>query len=84
MFDTLAGRCPSPLQNAGVFAAMDKLSKLVEHHPKLHSKLERMLEEVFHELESEVSATERKQKIYLVANQKLILMLELTMLSFYQ
>ena len=50
MFDTLAGSCcPSPLQNAGVFAAMNKLSKLVEHHPKLHSKLERMLEVVFNE-----------------------------------
>ena len=41
---------------------MSKLSKLVEHHPKLYSKLERMLEEAFNELEPEVSAAERKQK----------------------
>lgn len=32
MFDTV-GSCPSPIQNRGVLAAMNKLSKLVEHHP---------------------------------------------------
>ena len=65
MFDTLAGRCPSPAQNGGVFAAMNKLTKLVEHHPEFqHSKLERMLEDTFNTLEPEVSAADRKQKNY--------------------
>jgi hypothetical protein len=56
---------------------MSKLSKLVEHHPKLYSKLERMLEEAFNELEPEVSAAERKQKnedfcpIYGLSNDEL-------------
>ena len=61
MFDTL-GRCPSPLQNGGVFATMNRLAKLVEHHPTIHSRLERMLEDVFNELEPEISSAERKQK----------------------
>ena len=55
--------CPAtPLQNEGVLAAMNKLTQLLEHHPQLHSKLEGMLEGVFNALESEVSATIRKEK----------------------
>jgi len=76
MSDTLGHCCPaSPAQNGGVFAAMNKLSKLVlEHHPLFNSKLERMLEDIFNELEPEVSATVRKEKneescpIYKVSN----------------
>ena len=43
-------------QNEGVLAAMNKLTRLVEHYPQFHSKLEGMLEEVFNTLEPEVSA----------------------------
>ena len=43
-------------QNEGVLAAINKLTRLVEHYPQFHSKLEGMLEEVFNTLEPEVSA----------------------------
>ena len=40
-----------------------KWKRLVEQHPQLHSKLERMLEDVFNTLEPKVSsAAIRKQK----------------------
>ena len=54
---TPSSSCPAPpFQNAGVLAAMNKLTRLVEHYPQFHSKLEGMLEEVFNTLEPEVSA----------------------------
>jgi len=57
--------CPAtttPFQNEGVLEAMNKLTQLVEQHPRLHSKLEGMLEDVFNALEPEVSAAIRKEK----------------------
>lgn len=72
MSDTTFGSCPSPAHNGVVFVAMNKLTKLVEHHPRLHSKLETMLEEVFIK-----PAAIRKQKnedlcpIYKVSNDEL-------------
>jgi len=57
--------CPTtttPFQNEGVLAAMNKLTQLVEQHPRLHSKLEGMLGYFFNTLESEVSAAIRKEK----------------------
>ena len=50
-------------QNEGVLAAVNKLTKLVEGHPQLYSKLERMLQNVCNELELEVSAAVRKQEM---------------------
>jgi hypothetical protein len=45
---TTTPSCPAtPFQNEGVSAAINKLAKLVEHHPRFHSKLEGMLEDVF-------------------------------------
>ena len=76
LLDTLA-RCPSPAQNGGVCTAMNKLSKLVEHRPRLHSKLEKMLEGNFGKLEIEVYADDRKQEnedscpIYKLSNDEL-------------
>ena len=52
---------PSP-QSSGVLAAIKKLTSLVERHPHFHSKLEEMLEDVYDELEPEVSAAIRKEK----------------------
>ena len=58
-----APSCLSPLQTTGVLqTAVNKLTKLVKYHPKLHSRLEEMLKEVFFKLEPEVSAANRKQK----------------------
>ena len=57
--------------------AMNKLSKLVEHRPRLHSKLEKMLEGNFGKLEIEVYADDRKQEnedscpIYKLSNDEL-------------
>ena len=74
--DTI-GQSPSPVQTGGVLAAMNKLTKLVEHHPKLHPKLEKILEDIYNELEPEVTATTRKQKnetscpIYKLSNDAL-------------
>ena len=49
-------------QNEGVLTAVDKLKKLVEGLPRLSSKLEKMLEDLYKELEPEVSADTRKQE----------------------
>ena len=46
----------SPENEQGVQAAVNKLTKLVEGHPDLYSKLERMLEDLYNELEPEVFA----------------------------
>jgi hypothetical protein len=43
-------------QNGGVSSSIDKLAKLVEHHPLFHSRLEGMLKE------PEVSAAIQKEK----------------------
>jgi len=56
---TTTPSCPAtpPFQNnEGVLAAMNKLTQLVEHHPRFQSKLEGMLEDVFKKLEPDVSA----------------------------
>ena len=64
-------------QNEGVLVAVNKLTKLVEGHPQFISKLERMLEGLYNELEPEVSAATRKQKnevscpIYKLPNDEL-------------
>ena len=68
-------------QNRGMSAAVNKLTKLVEGHPRFSSKLERMLEDLYNELEPEVSAATRKQKneescpLYKVSNDELKLIL---------
>jgi len=49
-------------QNEGVLVAVHKLTKLVEDPPPFYSKLESMLEDVYNELEPEVSAATRKEK----------------------
>ena len=75
---TTTPSCPAtPFQNEGVSAAINKLAKLVvEHHPRFHSKLEGMLEDVFNKLEPEVSAAIRKEKnedsclLYKVSNDE--------------
>jgi hypothetical protein len=56
MFDSTPG-CQTT-----VSAAMNRLIKLVERHPQFYSKLEEMLEDVYDELEPEVSAVVRKEK----------------------
>ena len=49
--------CPAtPFQKGGVSSSIDKLAKLVEHHPLFHSRLEGMLKE------PEVSAAIQKEK----------------------
>ena len=64
-------------QNKGVLAAVNKVTKLVEGHPQFNSKLERILEGLYNELEPEVSAATRKQKnevscpIYKLSNDEL-------------
>ncbi len=54
--DDSSGSCP------GVLVAVKQLSKLVEHHPQFHSKLEGMLQDLYNTLEPEVSAAIRKEK----------------------
>ena len=71
MIDSSSGSCP------GVLTAVSKLTKLVEHHPQFHSKLEGMLQDVFNILEPEVSASIQKEKneescpIYKLSNDEL-------------
>ena len=52
--------CPSIFYNEGVLDAVNKLTRLVERHPQIHSKLEGMLKDVFNELEPEVSTAIKK------------------------
>ena len=52
----------SPQNDEGVLVAVNKLTKLVEGHPCFYSKLERMLECLYKELEPEVSAATRQEK----------------------
>jgi hypothetical protein len=47
---------------AEVLSAVSKLTKLVEHHPQFHSKLEGMLQDVYNKLELEVSVSIRKEE----------------------
>jgi hypothetical protein len=54
--DDSSGSCP------GVLVAVKQLSKLVEHHPQFHSKLEGMLQDLYNTLEPEVSAAIRKEE----------------------
>ena len=54
--DDSSGSCP------GVLVAVKQLSKLVEHHPQFHSKLEGMLQDLYNTLEPEVSASIRKEE----------------------
>ena len=42
--------------------AVRKLTKLVQHHPQFHSKLEEMLQDLYSTLEPEVSAVIRKEE----------------------
>jgi hypothetical protein len=45
-----------------VLTAVSKLTKLVEHHPQFHSKLEGMLQDLYNTLEPEVSASIQKEE----------------------
>lgn len=62
----------------GVLAAINKLTKPFEGYPHFYSKLQSMLEDVYNELELDVSAATRKQKnenscpIYKLSNDGLI------------
>ena len=61
----------------GVLVAIHKLTKLVEEHPHLYSKLEEMLKDVYNTLEPEVPAATRTEKnevscpIYKLSNDEL-------------
>ena len=54
--DDSSASCP------GVLTAVSKLTKLVEQHPQFHSKLEGMLQDLYNTLESEISASIRKEE----------------------
>ena len=66
----------------GVLTAVSKLTKLVEHHPQFHSKLEGMLQDLYNTLEPEVSAAIRKEEntescpIFKLSNDELKLVFE--------
>ena len=59
---TISTNTTASPQNEGVLTVVNKLTKLVEGHPRFSSKLERMLEDLYKELEPEVSADTRKQE----------------------
>jgi hypothetical protein len=73
--DDSSASCPR------VLTAVSKLTKLVEHHPQFHSKLEGMLQDLYNTLEPEVSAAIRKEKnsdscpIFKLSNDELKLVL---------
>ena len=65
----------------GILAAVSNLTKLVEHYPQFHSKLEGMLQDLYNRLEPKVSASIRKEEntdsctIFKLSNDELKLVL---------
>ena len=65
----------------GILAAVRNLTKLVEHYPQFHSKLEGMLQDLYNRLEPKVSASIRKEEntdsctIFKLSNDELKLVL---------